>query len=348
MYTALRTRVATPAEAAYHPVYVRLLLQALERRQIATTGLLDAAGLTESELAASGARVSHEQLRQLVQAVQARCPDPVLAFEWGAVSREGTHGAAGTAFMSAKDLRQAIQTLALVFSLRSTVLRPRLVESNQEAMLDVPAVVNLDELHEFLFCAAATTLAQLISVLLGPKAANLQVRLPMREPAWAAQCKPFFAGPVRFGAKTLQLVLPRASLDLPSPTADALTYEAALRQCEAEAMALREGLAARVSLLLDCRRGAYPTLTEIAQTLGLSARSFSRMLQTESTSYQALLDKARQAGANRLLANTSLSVDDIAAELGYTDTSNFIRAFRRWSGCSPYQYRQAHGAVNFK
>ena len=345
MYTALRNRALSPAEAAYHPVYVRLLFQALDRRRIATAGLLENAGLTEAELASTGARVSHVQLRQLVVAARERCPDPLLAFEWGAVTREGAHGAAGTAFLSAKDVRQAIQTMALVFSLRSTVLRPRLLETHDEAVLDVQSVTPLDELRDFLLCTAATTLAQLISVLLGAKAAQLSVRLPMPEPVWSPLCKAFFPGPVAFGAKTLQLVLPRACLDLPSPTADGLAYESALRQCEAEAMALREGLSARVSLLLDCRRGGYPTLTEMAATLGLSARSFSRILQTESSSYQALLDKARQACANRLLASSSLSIDEIAAELGYTDASNFIRAFRRWAGCSPHQYRLAHCCV---
>ena len=64
-----------------------------------------------------------------------------------------------------------------------------------------------------------------------------------------------------------------------------------------------------------------------------------RHLRAEGTSFQAMLDTARQSRALWLLQNTAQSVEEIAAQLGYVDTSNFSRTVRRWTGSTPRQLR---------
>ena len=126
----------------------------------------------------------------------------------------------------------------------------------------------------------------------------------------------------------------------PLATADAQVHALALRRCELEAGQLNRNVAARVQLHLALHEQALPTLAQTARVLCLSARSLSRALQQEGSSYQRLLDQLRAERAVRLLAETDLPVDQIGFRLGFADPSNFIRAFRRWHGRSPGEFRR--------
>ena len=78
---------------------------------------------------------------------------------------------------------------------------------------------------------------------------------------------------------------------------------------------------------------------EVAARLGMHERTLHRRLKEAGTSFRYQLDKARFALGRQLLGSTSLPVCDIAATLGYSDSSGFIRAFQRWCGTSPAAWR---------
>ncbi len=79
----------------------------------------------------------------------------------------------------------------------------------------------------------------------------------------------------------------------------------------------------------------------MARRLGMAPRTLRRHLKQEGTRYSTMLDAARRRDALRLLDNPSLPANRIAELLGYEDPANFTRAFRRWTGQSPSQYRRA-------
>lgn len=74
----------------------------------------------------------------------------------------------------------------------------------------------------------------------------------------------------------------------------------------------------------------------------MSLRSFQRQLAKEQLSYSLLIDQIRFETAIRLLQDPSLKLIEIALELGYNDAANFTRAFKRWTGISPSQFRHLH------
>ena len=77
----------------------------------------------------------------------------------------------------------------------------------------------------------------------------------------------------------------------------------------------------------------------MAGELALSARSLRRKLEQEGTSYRDLVEEERRQLALQLLRSTAMKIEEVAAHLGYTDAGGFVRAFRRWQGCSPSEYR---------
>jgi AraC-like DNA-binding protein len=84
------------------------------------------------------------------------------------------------------------------------------------------------------------------------------------------------------------------------------------------------------------------SIDAIATRMGSSPRTIQRQLQDHGASFKQLVDDVRLSMARRHLADASVSLTDAAFLLGYSDLSAFSRAFRRWTGQSPQDYRRAH------
>ncbi len=87
-----------------------------------------------------------------------------------------------------------------------------------------------------------------------------------------------------------------------------------------------------------------PELSQAAEAAGMSERSFQRHLAQVDLSFSRLVEDARFDVARSLLADHALRVIDVSMELGYRDSANFTRAFRRWTGVSPQLFRRAVSA----
>ncbi|CAM3833148.1 Ornithine utilization regulator [Pseudomonas reidholzensis] len=102
----------------------------------------------------------------------------------------------------------------------------------------------------------------------------------------------------------------------------------------------QNGVVAEVYRHLRARGyGQWPTLTVLAERLGLSASSFRRQLEREGRSYQQIKDEVRRAMAFERLREGTLSIAEIAEQTGFQEPSAFHRAFKKWTGHSPGSYR---------
>ena len=95
---------------------------------------------------------------------------------------------------------------------------------------------------------------------------------------------------------------------------------------------VREWLAARAP-------GDAPTMSVAAEQLGMSVRSLRRSLSEQAVCYPKLLEETRVAFAKRLLEDSARSIYQVAFDMGFSDPTAFHRAFRRWTGMTPLQYR---------
>jgi AraC-like DNA-binding protein len=120
-------------------------------------------------------------------------------------------------------------------------------------------------------------------------------------------------------------------------TAAALVQTCATLLAEAERAT---GVAGKVYQALIAQPGRFPDIEAIAEQLHTTERTLRRKLEAEGTSYQRLLADVRRSLAIDYLRGTSLSTDDIADALGFSDGASFRHAFRRWTSRSPSEYRQ--------
>jgi AraC-like DNA-binding protein len=82
------------------------------------------------------------------------------------------------------------------------------------------------------------------------------------------------------------------------------------------------------------------TIDQVSDALGTSPRTLQRQLAAEGRTYSEVLDEIRAESASDLLETTDASLSQIAEQLGYSNLSNFNRAFRRWAAVSPRAFRR--------
>jgi AraC-like DNA-binding protein len=95
----------------------------------------------------------------------------------------------------------------------------------------------------------------------------------------------------------------------------------------------------------ELRRGR-PSATRVARALGMSRRTLARRLEREQTTYQSELDALRRELAFRFVPKPELSSHEVASLLGFTHVQGFHRAFKRWTGMTPLQYRGSQHAAS--
>jgi AraC-like DNA-binding protein len=106
------------------------------------------------------------------------------------------------------------------------------------------------------------------------------------------------------------------------------------------------GAADQVKRYLLARPAArIPDITTAARDLGLSARSLRRRLAVDATSYRSLVQATLEASADHLLRDPQRSIQETARALGFSNVGAFHRAFRRWTGMTPMQYRERQGGL---
>jgi AraC-like DNA-binding protein len=185
--------------------------------------------------------------------------------------------------------------------------------------------------------------------LCGPAWDPIEVRLartlPLRPSDWG-RC---VQAPVQFGAESNVLMFSAAWLDHRLERANAefrrLRHErvAALDAEHGEDLALQVRSVIRASLLVG-----DASIRQIADRLSLSPRTLRRRLSAQQTSFESLLEKTGFEVACHLLENTTASMTQIADLVGYAHSSALSRAFRRWTGLSPRDWRAQRKRAEFR
>jgi AraC-like DNA-binding protein len=167
----------------------------------------------------------------------------------------------------------------------------------------------------------------------------LAVRLAHARPVDSAPYQRFFRAPIHFDAVASVIDFPSSFESFLVPGADAArrhALEAKLSTMGREEPLSRVYRMLRVALIYGLTSG-----DDVAAAMGFQRRTFNRRLGEFGTTFRHALATVRFEAARQLLRDTNLDVAQIAAALGYAESSVFVRAFRRWSGRPPNAWRVA-------
>lgn len=282
-------------------------------------------------------------LEQALVAALEQTQDSGLAIDYGLRLNLASHGILGYALMSSRNGDQLLALLTRYAVLAMPGLRFNRVLAQDQ--LRVVCETRSGQLPpQFATELVLTTLVAGARALFNRRIPGAEIWLDFERPAhW--QRYSALKIPVKFGQPYSALVCQRSFLNMEVASANPVMAELGARQCNSllEQMQERFGITAQVRRSLLSSPGHFPNQLAMAQRLSISARSLRRKLLDEESSYREILDEVRFELAKRYLQTSELSVTQVSDLLAYEDTSNFRRAFKRWSGVTAQAWRAQNG-----
>lgn len=192
-----------------------------------------------------------------------------------------------------------------------------------------------DALQSDLYTLAG--MVEVVRLVAGPQWAPKEIELTAKVSRHVIQSEFLGAEKVVFEQPSRGIVLPRSMLAMQKPALPAwLESDAMMTQPLPD-----KGVANQLQGILP----AYLSSASFGKDLivrltGMSFRSMQRRLAREGETYSGIVTRIRQQLAEQLLADPGQRLTDVARQLGYSNLSNFTRAFRRWTGITPGEYRR--------
>lgn len=340
----------TPSTINLPAIYVLMVLDAmgdLGMRPPIRQALLTEYGLTEDILQDPSSRVALTSLNGILNSAISHYNPFVLAECMGARMKLSSHGFTGFAVMTASNVGEALAIAQKYVALRIEFVSLRLEAEHETCHLFINDTLNLHPLREAVLLALAYGFYSMGRMATGHKL-FARVDLDFPEPPGLLAMTPTRSGLLRFGQPHNRFSFSSSYLDYPLLMADPVALRLALEQCEQEMTQLgRHGnFLSRVRQLIEqgCTEKAgsgFPSVEQVAAALHLSSRTLKRQLAQHETSFSELLEESSKRRSVLLLEDHRLSIEHISERLGYSDLSNFTRAFKRWTGLTPKAYRQS-------
>ena len=320
-----------------------LLAETLEEHyQVDAAALFRTVGMDPDKLRDPLARYSRAKILALWDAAVSATGDPCIGLTVGFNIRPTTYHALGYAWLASRSLLDALERLQRYYQVFVTVplqidiLRKRDVYMFQVIYTDPrypPPPVPLDS-----FLASIVKLCRSAS---HEDFRPTRVWLAHDDSGHAKTYERLFEAPVRFSAPANALFFDQAILEAPLPGNNLVLATANDNIAEKYLNALDPDKATSdvFRLLVELLPTGQFSQARIAARLNRSVSSLQRQLQTEGTSFQSIKDSTRRDLSEDYVRENKLSISQIAYMLGFSDQSNFSRAFKRWTGKTPGQYQ---------
>jgi len=312
----------------------------LDSFDVPSAPLLKRYGLTEADLGDSDRAGSFRDMSRLLEQCTQETQCSYFGLLLGSTADLFSLGLVGRLARHSPTVGEAVEALGTYFSLHDTGGTVDLVADGDTATfsytLHATHVAAPEQLHDFVVGMMVGVLRQLCGADWRPSL----VMLPRKRPPKLAPYRTVLGGALRFDSARTAVAFPGSWLARPVEGADPLLHRLLLREVCAgieKHGALIGNDVRRVIIALlhegHCSRG------EVAHALNLHERTLCRYLQASGTTFQYLLDEVRSEIAQQLLRHTHASMSEIAHELGFRNSTVMARAFRRWQGMSPRDFR---------
>jgi AraC-like DNA-binding protein len=189
----------------------------------------------------------------------------------------------------------------------------------------------------------------LASWLIGQRIALLRADFAQDQPPHAAEYRVMYSQQLRFDAERTALRFDARLLDAPVVQGEAAlkTFLRSAPQSVFLKYKNTDSWTARLRRKLRGHIGTpddWPTLEQVADEFHVAASTLRRRLEAEGATYQSVKDSLRRdAAIHHLLTQPSWSIAEVASAVGFQDASAFHRAFKKWSGAQPGEYRARQG-----
>ena len=254
------------------------------------------------------------------------------------------YGVLGYACISSPSFRRLLQTFFRFQQIvgSSATFSEALREEGDRAMIEIRSTSAKDHLARFdIEEAIGQWISATQDMASGERSMYTRINLSFSKPDYADDMQSLLDCPVFFDQPRNEMVFPAEFLDHPLTMANELTSQLCEQQCNTILQGLnkQQGLVDQVRKLIINLPGQVPTPEDIAGQLNVSYRTLRRRLSDEGTSFKEIHNEVRMGMAAQYMRQTDLTTQEITFLLGYSEASNFHRAFKAWHGKTPGDYR---------
>lgn len=325
--------------------FVNAALTGVKRLGLDIDTLLSHVGIEAELLKQPKARISPDQYTQFARMLWLVTQDEHIGFDVQP-RKLGTFAMMCQLIIHCKTLGEALERSTEFYRLFGDEWSVNLERDKHEARL-IPAIPPKYDPDHFVTESMLMIWHGLASWLIERRIPLERVHFSYDRPKHADEYDALFFAPViQFNAQRTEVTFAADYLDLPIRQTEETLAEF-LKTAPAGLLVKfknTNSLTNRIRDVLKSHIGEeMPTLNDVAAMLYLSPQTLRRRLATEGKSYQAVKDALRRDAAIHLLLRHDLTLEDVAQQVGFSETSTFHRAFKKWTGVTPGLYRQLHG-----
>lgn len=324
--------------------YLQYMLDFMQKRGVSEAQLLAGTGLQADELRNHpDYLVSLPAFLRAMENLHRLDTSPTLSLELGATMTIGSHGFLGYAVQASPNLAEALLLVNRYALTRTQLMQISFLPAGDSVVLEITDHGLLGTWFPHVIEAMLGSFHAIANELFpGFSHDGITMQFSFAEAPQHVLLRMLVQDRIAFGCAMTRIEFPLALLARPLPRPDAQLAALAAARCAEEL----ERAEARADFLTRLRRLAQQHLAEanaqeqVAASLNMTPRTLHRRLQQEGLSFKQLLDDMRRQQAMTLLRHQRMAIGDIAQQLGYKDQANFVRAFKRWTGSTPSQFRK--------
>jgi AraC-like DNA-binding protein len=331
--------------------YLILLLELGFEKGVNQVDLLKNSDLSLDIIMQPGISVGADSFLQVIENFITRLPDLYYAVEYGERMTLSKHGALGVAAQYSPSLEEAAIKVVTYISTRVELFSLARERHEHKRILHIRYNVASTRAVDFLALAFLTSMEMIIRRMLAiTEAVDTRIEIPCACHLWQGRDKEIEFSGLNLAAKGAQvyfdqpqcrLIWPNNILDEDLPFFDYKLSTVAEEVCADQLKhSAAKTIKRRVEEIISAAENSMPRIEGVAAEMNMSAATLKRKLKLELTSFSELKESILFQKSVQLLMTADVSIEQVTDKLGYSDTSNFSKAFKAWSGTTPNRFRQ--------
>ncbi|WP_455289388.1 AraC family transcriptional regulator ligand-binding domain-containing protein [Cupriavidus necator] len=334
-----------PAKSSIIGAYAIAIAEALEDRGLSAAEIFRSCGVTLPATTDPMLRIDNQTIAKLYSAAVDATGDPCFGLQAGEMMRPANLHAMGFALLASISIRDFAQRLSSLYRIVSRNAEIRTEERNNVFFLITSVAAGASVCHET-HDAYTSLIFNLLRAISGNRFRSRKLELIRPAPPGLEHVfREYFQCDVEFNRPELVFAIDLEIVDKRLPGASEELAQSHDRTVMEYLQRIDSGdIVSRVRAIVSSELSSG-TLNKdrVADRLHVSTRGLQLKLTARNTSFQEILDETRRTQALAFMSRSSVSVTEAAFSLGFSEVSNFTRAFKRWTGMSPSEYRRSLG-----
>lgn len=333
-------------ESLYAPYKIATIVETMVELGFPSDGILRGTGLTLSDIENLETLTSVGQYFIACRNAIRISKNPEIPFLIGRKMRLNAYGMYGYALMCSVTLRDYFNSAVRYHKLATPTVVIDWRETKDEAIWLFKGLAAPElgaDLHNFLIEQQMMQHVVHLHDVAGPDCKPIRAELTYPAPVHTEFYEKHLGCPVTFNQPACEMPYKIEVLNLSTQLAHKLTSSLMQSTCERLIGQAKTstGLSGQIYQMLMMSAGQMPSMEQTSDKLFMNERTMRRKLDQEGTSYGNILQDVRASLTKDYLRTTRMSIEDIAVLVGFSDVANFRRAFKKWTGYTPTDYRQS-------